>query len=197
MDTGVVGDGIGTATATTTRSENAYCVIVRLVSDSKGGTNLWYKSDRSQPGGLVAYVLSSPQAAGAGSVDDPGGGKGNFGYFAKMSGSTPSGKLFYGYRGLYNGQLADFLIQSTSITSLTTSGTALPRTGNFSGKGSLQILSVTDGSVLYSSTSMTFTAVVVDTGTANDSFSLTIKINNTPYKTIPVLPLKAGDEIVN
>ena len=172
-------------------------MIVRLVSGPGECTNLWYKADRSQPGGLVAYVVSSPQAVGAGSVDDPGGGKGNFGYFAKMSGSSPIGKLFYGYRGLYNGKLADYLFQSTSITSLTTFGTNYPLTGNFAGKGSFQIISVADGSVLYSSTSMTFTAVVVDSVTTADTFSITILINKAPYKSVPNLPVKAGDVIVN
>lgn len=199
IDTGIAGDGIGTAIATTSRSENTYCVIVRLVADATGATaSPWYRANRSQPAGLVAYKVVSPEAVGSGWIDDPSGGKGNFAFSTKISNSAPSGKFFYGYRGLYNGELADFLIQSTSITSLSVSGTTFPRTGNLAGKGSVQVQRVIDGVVLYNSSNMTFTAVVTDAG-ANllDSFSIVILVNNAPYKNIPTIPVKGGDIIVN
>ena len=198
IDTGIPGDGIGVATATTTRSENVYCVMVRLVSDSSGGTNPWYKADRSQPAGLVAYKVLSPEAVGSGWFDDPSGGKGNFAFSAKLSNNVPSGKLFYGYRGLYKGETADFIVQSSSITSLAVSGTTYPRAGNFAGKGTFQILRVSDGALLYSSSSMTFTAVVTDSGAnPGDTFSLVILVSKTPYKSIPAIPVKGGEIFVN
>ncbi|MCA1683599.1 MAG: putative Ig domain-containing protein, partial [Actinobacteria bacterium] len=124
LDTGTLADGIGTATAAyTSSSEASYCVVVRLIGSlTVNSVNAWYQATNALGAVITFYNNTGQFVTGGGWILDPAGGgngKGNFGFNARFNNSgAPQGQMVYVYRGLYNGQLADYRIKSNSLTSL-------------------------------------------------------------------------------
>jgi hypothetical protein len=78
--------GIGTATTTfTSSSEASYCVVSSLAASSTGGTNLWYTAPHAESAGIDFYTNTGRFATGGGWINDPSGGKGNFGFNASYN----------------------------------------------------------------------------------------------------------------
>src|SRR5262249_1931242 len=128
LDTGTPGDGIGTASATyNSSSENSYCVVAKLVAGSAGGTNQFYAAGNAEAAGITFSNNTGQFVTGGGWINDPAGGKGNFGFNARYNKSgQPQGQMVYVWRGTYNGVAADYIIKSNSLTALQFVGTTYP-----------------------------------------------------------------------
>ena len=203
-DTGILGDGIGTATATfTSTSESSYCVVSEVVAASGGGVNLWYVADLAKSAGIAFYDNTGQFATGGGWVMDPNGKKGNFGFNARYNKKgAPQGQMVYVYRGYYNGVLADFIIKSNALGALSFSGTQYPIQATLQGKCNLQINRAGDGVQLWSDGNATFVARIIDSnlssGIGNDSFELSVwDKNGVPYKMVPKTLLSGGNVVVH
>jgi hypothetical protein len=204
-DTGVSGDGIGTASATFSSSaEGTFCVVARLVAGSSGGTNLYYTAPSGEAGAITFYENSGQMATGGGWINDPAGGKGNFGFNARYKNNgSPQGQLVYVYRGLYNGVAADYVIKSNALTALQFTGTAFPYLATLQGRCTIQINRASDGVQLYSEGNATFSATVKDTdlnpAAGNDTFALTVYDRNAVlYKSVPAnTPLQGGNVVIH
>jgi hypothetical protein len=221
IDTGTLGDGIGTATATWTSSNEAsYCVATKLIGSlTAGSVNGWYLPNSAEAAVITFYNNTGQFVTGGGWVTDGGStnSKGNFGFNARFNNNgSPQGQMVYVYRGLYNGVLADFRIKSNSLTSLGFScwngtayatcpigNTTFPAMAALQGKSTIQINRASDGYVLYSDGNSTFNASVIDSGQSSgigsDSFSLTVyDKNGVLYKQIgvPVAALLGGGNVV-
>jgi hypothetical protein len=196
-DTGTLGDGIGTATATWAagNSEATYCVKAQLVrGNGDSNTNAWYVAQPTVPTGLTIYTNTGQFVTGGGFVNDAlsSNGKGNFGFNARFTRSgNPQGQFVYVYRSTYNGIPADFVLKSNSLTSLAFqcwNGTAYgncpqgnntyPALSTLQGKNTIQINRASDGTNLYSDGSATFSATVIDSGANSgiDSDRFTLKV---------------------
>jgi uncharacterized repeat protein (TIGR01451 family) len=203
----ITGDGIGTASATySTSQENSYCVVAKLVAGNAGGTNQWYTSPNAESAGLAFYKDTGQFVTGGGWVFDPdggGNGKGNFGFNARFNNKgQPQGQFVYVFRGLYNGVMSDFVIKSNALSALGFSGTTYPITATLQGKNNIQINRASDGAQLYSDGNATFTAVAIDSGQSSgigvDSFSLTVyDKNGILYKSVPTRLLQGGNIVVH
>jgi hypothetical protein len=216
-DTGILGDGIGTASTTyKSSSEASYCVMVRLVAGSTGGTNQWYTAPEAQPTGITFHTNSGKYAIGGGWINDPGGSKGTFGFVARYNkNGQPQGQMVYVYRGLYSGPCtinhvsrtctnvpANFVIKSNSLNALQFAGTTYPMTATLQGKATIQINRASNGVQLYGDGNATFTATVVDSGKSSgigsDKFALTVYgKNGVLYKSVPVTPLRGGNVVIH
>jgi beta-glucosidase-like glycosyl hydrolase len=202
-DTGDPGDGIGTASATfTSASEAGYCVVAELVAGNGGGVNQWYTADNAEPAVLTFYENSGQFATGGGWIYDPDGGQANLGFNARyLKKGQPQGHMVYVYRGIYNGELADFIIRSNSLNALAFMGTEYPMPATLQGKCTIQINRSSDGTLLYSEGNATFQATVADSGEntgKGDTFSLIVyNKNGVAYKSVPTTPLQDGNVVVH
>lgn len=202
-DTGIAGDGIGTASTTfTAASEASYCVVARLVAGPEDGTNAWYTADNAETALLVFYENSGQFATGGGWVDDPGGSKGNFGFTARyLKKGQVQGHAAYVYRGVYQGEQADFIIKSNALNGLAFGGVSYPIPVTLQGKCTLQINRSSDGSLLYSEGNATFQVMVVDSGdnsAGGDTFSIVVyDRNGVTYKEVPTSPLGGGNVVIH
>jgi beta-galactosidase len=202
-DTGTPGDGIGTASATfTSASEASYCVVARLVAGLGDGVNAWYTAGNAETAMLVFYEPSGQFATGGGWINDPGGSKGNFGFTARyLKKGQVQGHMVYVYRGLYQGEQADFIIKSNAINALAFGGASYPIPATLQGKCSLQINRSSDGSLLFSQGNATFQATVVDSGDSSgsgDSFSILVyDQNGLIFKNVSTSQLDGGNVIIH
>ncbi len=203
-DTGVFGDGIGSATTIfSSSSEASYCVIARLAASATGGVNAWYQADFAQPGSIAFYNNVGQFATGGGWIIDPNGKKANFGFNARFNNKgVPKGQLVYVYRGMYNGVLADFIIKSNVIDALSFSGNTYPMAATLQGKCTIQINRASDGVQLFSQGNATFWARAVDTnlssGAGYDSIELSVWDKNALlYKSVPVTRLGDGNMVIH
>jgi hypothetical protein len=203
LDTGPLGDGIGTATTTfTSSSEASYCVVSEVVAGSGGGENQWYVAGYAESAGIAFYKNTGQFASGGGWILDPNGRKGNFGFNARYNKrGSPQGQMVYVYRGYYNGVLADFIIKSNALEALSFSGTQYPITATLQGKCNLQINRASDGVQLWSDGNATFVATVIDSdntsGIGSDAFRLSVwDKNGVPYKMVPSTSLSGGNLVV-
>jgi hypothetical protein len=201
VDTGALGDGIGTATQTlTSNSEDSFCIIARLVTTSGNPTaSTWYAS--LQETSTVAFYVNSGQfGTGGGWVLDPTGPKGHLSFNARYNKrGSPQGKQNYIWRGTYNGVGADFIIKSTALDALRfTPGTTYPLSATLEGKATLQINRASDGLMLWSEGNATFSATATDAGTSGtDAFALrVIDKNGVPFKSFEARPLQGGNLVV-
>ena len=123
--------------------------------------------------------------------------------------------MVYVYRGLYNGEPADYRIKSNSLTSLGFScwnGTAygpcplgnatFPAKATLEGKSTIQINRAKDGYVLFSDGNSNFSATVIDSGQSSgigsDSYSLTVYDKNSVlYKSVPTALLGGGNVVIH
>jgi hypothetical protein len=120
--------------------------------------------------------------------------------------------MVYVYRGLYNGELADYRIKSNALTSLGFScwnGTAygpcplgnanFPAKATLAGKSTIQINRARDGYVLLSEGNSNFTATVIDSGQSSgigsDRFALTVF--SVLYKSVPERFLGGGNVVIH
>jgi hypothetical protein len=203
FDTGIAGDGIGTATTMfSSTSEASYCVVSSLVAGSSGGVNQWYIADNAESAGIAFYNNVGVFATGGGWILDPNGRKGNFGFNARYNKrGSPQGQIVYVYRGYYNGVLADFIIKSNALEALGFSGTQYPITATLQGKCNLQINRASDGVQLWGDGNATFVATVTDSGNTSgigsDAFRLSVwDKNGEPYKMVPNTLLSGGNVMV-
>lgn len=203
-DTGTSGDGVGTASSTfTSAAEASYCVVARLVADSSGGANQWYTADDAEAAALTFYENTGQFATGGGWVNDPAGGKGNFGFNARYNKKgQPQGQLVYVYRGLYNGVPADFVIRSNALNALAFGGKTFPIPATLQGKATIQINRSSDGALLYTEGNATFQATVIDSGATSgvgsDSFALVVyNKNGVVYKSVPTTLLRGGNVVIH
>ena len=202
-DTGTPGDGIGTAITTfSSPSENTYCVVSRLV-DSSGNMNSWYTAPNAESAVITFYENSGQFVTGGGWINDPAGGKGNFGFNARYNKKgQPQGQMIYVYRGLYDGVLADFVIKSNSLTGLAFSGTTYPINAVLQGKATIQINRASDGVQLYSQGNATFNTTLIDSGQnssiGSDSFFLMVFDKNAVlFKSVPTSWLEGGNIVIH
>jgi hypothetical protein len=203
-DTGTGGDGIGTASTTyKSTSEASYCVVARLVAGNAGGMNLYYTSPYAEPACITFYNNTGQFVTGGGWINDPGGGKGNFGFNARYNKkSGPQGQMVYVYRGLYMGVQADFIIKSNSLTALRFVGTTYPISATLQGKCTIQINRASDGVQLYGDGNATFNATAVDSGQnsgiGSDTYALRVYDKNAVlYKDVPTATLQGGNVVVH
>jgi hypothetical protein len=220
-DTGDLGDGIGTATATyTSSSEASYCVVAKLIGSLTVNTvNAWYQADPAIAAVITFYNNTGQFVTGGGWILDPdrgGNGHGNFGFNARFNKSgQPQGQMVYVYRGLYNGVLVDFRIKSNSLTSLgfacwngsgwgpcPLGNATFPARATLEGKSSIQINRASDGYLLYSDGNSTFSATVTDSGQSSgigsDKYQLTVYDKNAVlYKFVPETLLSGGNVVIH
>jgi hypothetical protein len=201
-DTGPLGDGIGTATATlaSPSSESSLCVVPRVVGGSSGSVNLWYMPTADQTQAVTFYTASGQFVAGGGWVADPqggGNGHGNFGFNARtQKNGNAQGQLVYVWRGTYGGVAADYQVKSNSLGALAFSGASYPITATLQGKCSIQVTSQSDGASLYSDGGCTFSGSVTDVDklAGPDSFGLTVyDKNGVLYHRVDARPLQGGN----
>jgi len=211
IDSGTIGDGIGTATETlTSSSETTYCVIASLAPVANGGgpptPNQFYTAEQSLPVGLAFYVNTGQFVTAGGWIYDPNPNHGNFGLNARNNkNGQAQGQMVYVYRGLYNGVAANYIIKSNSLTNFgiaSGSGGAYPMTATLQGKCNLQINRASDGLVLFSEGNATFSATTVDTnqnsGSGSESFAVTVYDKNAvPYKSVVQSFLQGGNVVVH
>lgn len=218
VDTGAVGDGIGTARSTfTSSSDSVYCVVATLVASASGGTNTWYTASPSQPATVVFYNNYGQFVTGGGWITDPNANRGNFGFNARYNKSgQPQGQMVYVYRDLYSGPCtingvaqtctnvpATYVIKSNSLTALGFTGKVYPIKANLSGGATLQVNRASDGASIFSEGGGTFDATVTDTGTSSgiglDDYSLTFtkKSGTSPFKYVPTSLLKGGNVVIH
>jgi hypothetical protein len=216
VDTGTLGDGIGTASATyTSSSEASYCIVAKLVgSTTANSVNAWYTANNAQSAVVTFYNDTGQFVTGGGWISDVdpnngGNGHGNFGFNARFNKSgAPQGQMVYVYRGLYNGVLSDFRIKSNSLTSLgfacwnaalappaygacPVGNATFPAKATLEGKSTIQINRASDGSVLFSDGNSTFSATVTDSGQSSgigvDAYQLRVyDKNGVLYKQIGI-----------
>ncbi len=199
VDNGDVGDGIGTAASTFSSStEASFCVVARVVAGPDGGENQWYTADFANSA-LTFYEPSGQFATGGGWINDPDGGKANFGFNARyLKKGAPKGNLVYVFRGEYQGIPADFVIKSNAVDALAFAGSDFPIQATLQGKCTIQINQASNGAPLYSEGNATFQASVTDTNDAGDSFALTVYLKNgVPYKSLPETLLQGGNIIAH
>jgi hypothetical protein len=220
-DTGTLGDGIGTATAQySSSSEASYCVVAKLVGSlTANSVNTYYNADTAESAVITFYANTGQFVTGGGWLNDPAGSKGNFGFNARFNNSgSPQGQMVYVWRGLYNGELADYRIKSNSLTSLGFScwnGTAygtcpagnatFPAKSALQGKSTILITRAKDGYILYSDGNSTFNATAADSGQSSgigsDKYVLNVyDKNGVLYKQIGVpteLVLQGGNVVIH
>lgn len=202
-DTGDAGDGIGTASAIfTSGSEASFCVVARLAAGEGGGVNQWYAAGNAETAALTFYEKTGQFATGGGWIDDPDGGKANFGFSAHyLKKGQAKGHLVYVYHGVYNGETADFVIRSNAINALAFASTEYPVPATLQGKCTIQVNRSSDGVSLYSEGNATFQATVVDggeNGGGEDTFSLRVYTKQgVVYKNVPETALQGGNVVVH
>jgi PKD repeat protein len=177
VDTGAVGDGIGTAAVTWTSStEGSFCVVPSLVATSGTGSNGYYVAPPATAGGIAVFVDVAGKVTGGGWVA-LGDGRANFAFNASSNRGKVKGSLLFVERTVYGGTRAILIVKSNAIETLRTSGKEYPITATLSGKASFKYISSTDGSTLFESGNATFTATVLDTGSpggASDAFAISV-----------------------
>ena len=170
---------------------------------------------------ITFYANTGQFVTGGGWLNDPAGSKGNFGFNARFNNNgSPQGQMVYVWRGLYNGELADYRIKSNSLTALGFScwnGTkqaydtcpagnaTFPAKSALQGKSTIQVTRAKDGYILYSDGNSTFNATAVDSGQSSgigsDTYVLNVyDKNGTVYKQIGVpteLVLQGGNVVIH
>jgi PKD repeat protein len=176
VDTGTTGDGVGSASATwSSTSEGSFCVVPRLIGTDAQDSNGFYVAPPSEPAGLAVYANTAGHVTGGGwiAVD---GRRDNFGFNARASGTKPpKGQMVFVERTLYRGSQVILIVKSNSIESLRTTGSTPPITATLDGKATIRYISALDGSTLFESGNLRFTATVIDTdgrGSAGDAFGI-------------------------
>jgi hypothetical protein len=208
-DTGVVGDGIGTATSTYTSStENTYCVLTKVVAGSAGGTNQYYTAPNAENAVINFYNNTGQFVTGGGWITDPDNGRhGNFGFNARYNkNGQAQGQFVYVWRSTYQGVAADYIIKSNSLTALgftqtASSSNGYPMTSTLQGKCTVQINRASDGLQLASQGNATFIATATDSGlpssNAGDALTLTLNGSTLATKSFNNLPLNGGNEVIH
>jgi hypothetical protein len=207
-DTGVVGDGIGTATSTYTSStENTYCVLARLVAGSIGGVNQHYTAPNAENAVINFYDDTGQFVTGGGGITDPNTGHGNFGFGARFNKKgQPQGQFVYVWRASYQGVPADYIIKSNSLTALgftktTTSSNGYPMTATLQGKCNVQINRASDGMQVASEGNDTFIARATDSGlqssNSGDSLTLTLNGSSLTSKSFSGTSLNGGNIVIH
>ncbi len=197
LDTGVVGDGIGTAQAVwSATEENSYQVIARL------DTNDWYVAPIAVTAPITFYEDFGQFITGGGWVVDPAtGSHGNFGFNARFTKKRAHGQFIYVWRGSYNGTPADFIIKSNALSALSFTGSDFPLSATLSGKASLQINRASDGVSLYGKGGLDFTASVYDSGISSgrgvDWLTLTVMDGSSLYKSFSKVFLSGGNIVIH
>ena len=182
LDTGTVGDGIGTASATfKASSTGSYTVLAELVAGSSGGANQYYSAPNAQPATITFAPSSGEFATGAGWITDPATlSRGFFGLNAFYnSAGKAQGQFAYVWSGTYNGVPAFFTITSNALTALGFSGSTYPLSATLSGTATLQVNKASNFALLYGpETKLPFTVSAYDTGKSSgvglDKLSLTL-----------------------
>ena len=182
LDTGTLGDGIGTATATYKAAAEGSCtVLAQLVAGATGGANQYYASPDAQPATLSFYTSSGEFASGAGWIKDPATlSHGMFAFIARYnSAGKASGQFAYVWSGTYGGLPAFFTVTSNALTALGFSGSSYPLSATLSGTATLQVNKASNFALLYGPESkLPFTVTAYDTGKSSgvglDKLSLTL-----------------------
>ena len=182
IDTGTVGDGIGTASATfKASSTGSYTVLAELVAGSSGGANQYYSAANAQPATITFSPSSGEFATGGGWITDPATlSRGFFGLDAFYgSAGKAQGQFAYVWSGTYNGVPAFFTITSNALTALGFSGSTYPLSATLSGTATLQVNKASNFALLYGpETKLPFTVTAYDTGKSSgvglDKLSLTL-----------------------
>jgi hypothetical protein len=219
LDTGSVGDGIGTATSTYTYGpETTLCVITRLVAGPSGGVNQYYTSANAETASVTFYLSLGQFVSGGGWIIDPNtSSHGNFGFTARYNNNNKTqGQMVYVYRGVYSGTCTsgsgvtatwssvpvDFVIKSNSLSSLSFSGTTYPLSATLQGGDTIQTNRQSDGVNICSEGGASFTARAWDTnansGIGSDSYSLTVlHKDGSVYKSIAQTLLSGGNVVIH
>ena len=167
------------------------------------GINKFYTAPNAESAGIDFYVNSGKFATGGGWINDPNGGKGNFGRNARYNkNGKPQGQMVYVYRAMYQGVMADFIIKSNSLSALEFVGATYPISSTLQGKCTIQIMDASTGASLYGDGGATFKAVVLDTnkssGIGYDLFALTVwDKNGVVYKTVIPTLLSGGNVVIH
>ena len=162
----------------------------------------FYAAGDADTAALTFYENSDQFATGGGWIDDPDGVKANFGFSAHyLKNGQAKGHLVYVYRGVYNGETADFIIRSNAINALAFAGAEYPVPATLQGKCTIQVNRSSDGVSLYSEGNATFQATVVDggeNGGAGDTFSLRVYTKQgVVYKNVSETALQGGNVVVH
>ncbi|HEU0235038.1 MAG TPA: hypothetical protein VFR14_01220, partial [Candidatus Limnocylindrales bacterium] len=185
VDTGTVGDGIGTAEYTmSTPAEQTYCIVARLTGAGQASPNPYYSAIPAQGAVLTVVSTTGKFATGGGWIVDPlTGGHGNFGFTARfMKNGAPKGQAVYVWRATVGGVLTDYIVKSSSISAMSFAdqdGTGtFPWRATLSGKATIRAARASNGTELWSDGNATFTLVAVDSGQSSgrgaDSFALRV-----------------------
>jgi hypothetical protein len=194
-DTGDPGDGTGTAVMEYTAADDAsICVDASLVGED-GGPNQWYTAADTEAV-LIFYTPSGQSATGGGWINDPDGSKGNLGATARYhKNGRVQGNLVYNYSGMFNGELANFKINSVKLNALTFDSSQSP-TALLQGSAKLTIYRASNGEVLWSDGNATFQATLVD-GDEDALALMAYDMQGVPFKRVPITPLQGGSIVVH
>jgi len=189
VDTGTVGDGMGTAEyQLSTPGEQTYCVVARLTGAGQTSTNPYFVADPAQGAVLTVVTTTGKFATGGGWIIDPvTGGHGNFGFTARfMKNGAPKGQAVYVWRTTIGSVLADVIVKSSSISGMSfadSEGTGTyPWRVTLTGKATIRINRASNGTELWSDGNATFTLVAIDSGVSSgrgaDSLALRVLDKN-------------------
>ena len=185
VDTGTLGDGIGTAEyELATPAEQTYCIVARLTGAGQTSANPYYAALPAQGAVLTIVSTTGKFATGGGWIVDPlTGGHGNFGFTARfMKNGAPKGQAVYVWRATVGGVLTDFIVKSSSISAMSFAdhdGTGtFPWRATLSGRATIRAARASNGTELWSDGNATFTLIAVDSGESSgrgvDSFALRV-----------------------
>jgi len=193
--------GVGTATYSLPSPSNdaSYCVVPRVVGSTAGSTNSYYTAPPGSITGIAFYTNTGQFATGGGWIADSSSsnGQGALSFNARYTKTGGAkGQMAYSWRGMYNGQLANFTITSNAISTLTFTGSGSTITATLQGKCAESIVSVATGQVLSSPGNLTFTATAKDgdyglsQNVPSDGFSLSVfNSSNQVVKQFNAMPL--------
>ncbi len=175
VDTGVAGDGVGTATATWNNvGEGSYCVVPRLIGATTSSPNGYYAAPPALPGGLGVFRPASGHATGGGWIQLETG-RAAFGFNAKVDRNGAKGQLVLMLRTTYGGRQAILMLKSNAFESFTVDGRSFPIAGVLKGRGTIRYIAADTGATLFESGNAAWTASIVDGGSnRTDSFGIRI-----------------------
>jgi hypothetical protein len=161
-----------------------YCIVARLTGTSATSANPWYEATPAENAVLTVVTVTGKFATGGGWIVDPDtAGHGNFGFTARFTKTgSPKGQAVYVWRTTRDGQLADFIVKSSSISGLSFSDElgngSFPWRATLTGKATLRINRASDGTELYTDGNATFALVAVDSGQSSgigvDRFAIVV-----------------------
>jgi len=205
--TGTQGVGTATYSLPSPLTEASYCVVPRVAGATAGSANPYYTAPAGSLTGIAFYQNTGQFATGGGWLADSqsSSGRGSVSFNARYTKTGGAkGQMAYIWQGMYNGQLANYIVTSNAITSLTFTGASPLFTATLQGKSAESIVSVATGQVLYSQGNLTFIATATDAdyglsqNTGSDAFSLSVFTStNQAIKRVTATPLSGGNFVVH